>query len=65
MFFSVLPLDVFTEMTSGISSLTSVFTSLFSSAMTLVTGNWILLAGVGIPIIGGVLFAVISWLKNR
>lgn len=52
-------------MTEGISELTTVFTSLFSSAMSLVTGNWLLLVSVGVPLIGGVMFAIISWLRNR
>lgn len=56
---------VITNMTTGITGLTTIFTNLFKAAMTLVTDNWILLAGVGIPIVGGVLFSVISWLKNR
>ena len=52
------------NMSSMISTLVTVFTSVFSSAWSLIENNWFLLASVGIPLIAGILFAVISFFKK-
>ena len=56
---------VIDSMTNGVAGLTSVFSTLFLEAMDLVTGNWLLLLIIGVPIVGGIMFAVISWVKAR
>lgn len=45
-------------MSSAITSLLEIFVSLFNSAFELITGNWYLLAFLGLPLVGGVIFAI-------
>ena len=52
------------SMSTNITSIVSVFTSLFSSAWTMISGNWFLLASIGIPLVAGLLFAIISFFKR-
>lgn len=53
-----------TDMSDGVTSLLSTFTSIFNSAWTLISGNWFLLASVGIPLIGGLIFAIVSMFRK-
>lgn len=48
-----------------LGSLMTTFSSLFQAAWGIIEGNWFLLACVGIPLIGGIIFAVISWFRGR
>lgn len=57
--------QVMTDMQGSVSSLLTTFTSIFNSAWNLITGNWFLMAAVGIPLIAGILFAVIGFFRNR
>lgn len=57
--------SVMSDMGNGIDSILEIFTSLFSAAWNMISGNWFLLASVGIPLVAGVLFAVIGWFRNR
>lgn len=59
-----IPLDVAADLSSNITSIVSVFTSLFSSAWTMISGNWFLLASVSIPLVAGLLFAIIAFFKK-
>lgn len=52
------------DMSTNISSVVTVFTNLFSSAWSLISGNWFLLASVAIPLVAGLLFAIISFFKK-
>lgn len=62
--FNLLAMTVADDMNSSISTLVSIFTSIFSSAWQLIEGNWFLLACIGVPFIGGILFAVISFFRK-
>lgn len=53
------------DMATWISTITAVFTSMFSSAWTMITGNWFLLAGVTIPLVASLLFAIVAFFKSR
>lgn len=59
-----IPLDVAADLSSNITSIVTVFTSLFSSAWTMISGNWFLLASVAIPLVAGLLFAIIAFFKK-
>lgn len=58
-------LTVSEEMSSGISGILDVFLQLFNSAFQLITGNWFLLASVGLSLVSGILFAIISFFRSR
>lgn len=47
-----------------LGSLMTTFSSIFQTVWSMIEGNWFLLACVGIPLIGGVVFAVISWFRG-
>lgn len=53
------------SMSTLLGSLMTTFSSIFTSAWGMIEGNWFLLACVGIPLIGGIVFAVISWFRGR
>lgn len=48
-----------------LGSLMTTFSSIFTGAWGMIEGNWFLLASVGIPLIGGIVFAAISWFRGR
>lgn len=52
-------------MSTLLGSLMTTFSAIFTSAWSMVEGNWFLLASIGIPLIGGIVFAVVSWFKGR
>lgn len=52
-------------MSTLLGSLMTTFTSIFSGAWGMIEGNWFLLACVGVPLIGGIVFGVISWFRGR
>lgn len=57
-------LEVGNDMSTNITSIVTVFSSLFSTAWTMITGNWFLLASVTIPLVAGLLFAIIAFFKK-
>lgn len=57
--------QVMFDMEGSIDSLLTTFTSLFSAGWNMITGNWLLLASVGLPLVAGILFAVIGFFRNR
>ena len=48
-----------------ISQLMSIFTTIFSSAFSIITENWFLFVSIGVPLVGGILFAIISYFKGH
>ncbi|MEE1321073.1 MAG: hypothetical protein UHM85_06010 [Acutalibacteraceae bacterium] len=52
-------------MSSLLGSLMTTFSSIFTTCWSMIEGNWFLLASVGIPLIAGIVFAVVSWFKGR
>lgn len=60
-----LSVQVMADMEGGIESLISTFSTLFTSAWNMISGNWFLLACVGVPFISGVLFSITSFFRNR
>lgn len=48
-----------------LGSLMTTFSSIFQAAWGMVEANWFLLACVGIPLIGSIVFGVISWFRGR
>lgn len=53
------------DMSTWITTITEVFTSMFSAAWTMITGNWFLLAGVTIPLVASLLFAIVAFFRSR
>lgn len=47
-----------------LTELVDVFVSLFQSAFSLITGNWLLLAGVALPLIAGLIFSIVSYFRR-
>lgn len=60
-----LTIQVMSDMESSIDSLISTFSTIFTAAWNMISGNWFLLACVGVPFISGILFAVVSFFRNR
>lgn len=60
-----LSVAVMSDMEGSVDSLISTFTTIFSAGWNMISGNWFLLASVGIPLIAGILFAVIGFFRNR
>lgn len=48
-----------------VSTILSVFSTIFSYATNMVTENWVLFLSVGVPIVAGVVFAIVYALKGR
>lgn len=48
-----------------ITQLMSIFTTIFSSAFSIITENWYLFVCIGVPLVGGILFSIISYFKGR
>lgn len=60
-----LTVQVMSDMESSIESLISTFSTIFTASWNMISGNWFLLACVGVPFIGGILFSVVSLFRNR
>lgn len=60
-----LSVAVMADMEGSIDSLLTTFTTIFSAGWNMISGNWFLLASVGLPLIAGILFAVVGWFRNR
>lgn len=63
--FNFLTVQVMADMEGSVDSLLSTFTSIFSAGWNMISGNWFLLASVGLPLIAGILFAVVGFFRNR
>lgn len=63
--FNFLTAATYSDMSTSVDSLITTFSSIFSAAWNMITGNWFLTAAVGIPFIAGVLFAVVGFFRNR
>ena len=55
----------YADMEGGIDSLISSFSTIFTAAWNMISGNWFLLAVIGVPFIGSILFAVVGFFRNR
>lgn len=60
-----LTVQVMADMEGGVDSLISTFSTLFTACWNMISGNWFLLACVGVPFISGVLFSITSFFRNR
>lgn len=49
---------------SSLSSTVSEYTSIFSTIFTFITGNWYLMALIGIPLVGMIISIVIGVLRR-
>lgn len=52
------------ELGSQLTGIVDVFTQLFQSAFGLITTNWFLLASVAVPLVAGLIFALISFFRR-
>lgn len=57
--------ETVSDMGTIMGNLMTTFSSIFTSAWGMIEGNWFLMACVGIPLIGGIVFGVISWFRSR
>lgn len=62
---NILSVQVMADMEGGIDSLIMSFSTIFNAAWNMVSGNWFLLACIGVPFISGILFSVVSFFRNR
>lgn len=60
-----LSVQVMADMEGGIDSLITSFSTIFTAAWNMISGNWFLLACIGVPFISGILFSVVSFFRNR
>lgn len=65
MFLTMTAAETADGMSTLLGSLMTTFSSIFTAAWGMVEGNWFLLACIGIPLIGGVVFSVIGWFRGR
>lgn len=63
--FNLLTAATYADMEGGIDSLISSFSTIFTASWNMISGNWFLLACIGVPFIGGILFSVVSFFRNR
>lgn len=62
---NILTVQVMSDMEGSVGGLIEVFGLLFEAGWGLISSNWFLLASVGIPLIAGILFAVVGLFRNR
>lgn len=62
---NLLSVQTLADMEGSIDGLLTTFTTIFSAGWNMISSNWLLLASVGLPLIAGILFAVISFFRNR
>lgn len=55
----------YADMEGGIDSLITTFSTIFNASWNMISGNWFLLACIGVPFISGILFAVVGFFRNR
>lgn len=60
-----LSVQTMADMEGSIDSLLSTFSTIFTAGWNMISGNWFLLASVGLPLIAGILFAVVGFFRNR
>lgn len=63
--FNFLTVQVMSDMEGSVESLISTFSAIFTAGWNMISGNWLLLASVGLPLIAGILFAVVGFFRNR
>lgn len=63
--FNFLTVQVMSDMEGSVDSLISTFSTIFTAGWNMISGNWFLLASVGLPLIAGILFAVVGFFRNR
>ncbi len=63
--FNFLSVATMAEMEGGIDSLITTFSTIFTAGWNMISGNWFLLASVGLPLIGGLLFAIVGLFKKN
>lgn len=62
---NILTVQVMSDMEGSVESLISTFSFIFNAGWNIISGNWFLLASVGLPLIAGILFAVVGFFRNR
>ncbi len=57
--------SVITTMGRAISAFMEIFTTLFTETFDLILGNWYFLILIGVPLVSGIVFSIISVFRSN